>query len=166
MSSPDRLESSEPTPTEAASEEVSESARRLALQAIRTEVFTGPLPHPDDLLRYKEVFPECPERIVQMAEAQAAHRHDLEKNRLRSGVLTERLGMILAFVLAMTAVVGGLYLVAHDKELTGFATFFSSIVILAGLFVRESRKKEKRRERRVRELLPETQSDSKELGSD
>lgn len=138
-------------------EEVAESATRRVLQAIRAEIFEGPLPHPETLLRYKEVFSECPERIVQMAELQAAHRRDLEKRRQKSGIFTERLGMVLAFVLALTAVAGGLYLVAHDKELTGFATFFSSIVILAGLFVRESRKKDKLRGDRRRELLGQDQ---------
>lgn len=140
-----------PTSREAAPGELSASAR-LVLQAARTEFFAGPLPHPDDLLRYKEVFPECPERIVQLAEAQAAHRRDIEKKKLRSGIFTERLAMILAFCLAAAAVLGGIFLVANDKQLTGFATFFSSIVVLAGLFLRESRRGEKRREDRSRKL--------------
>lgn len=74
--------------------------------------------------------------------------------------------MILAFILALAAVLGGIFLVANDKQLTGFATFFSSIVILAGLFLRESRKKEKRKDERSRRLQPSTAAPSEETPED
>lgn len=43
--------------------------------------FTGPLPHPDILLKYKQIIPDAPERILKMAEKSNDHliRVDIEK---------------------------------------------------------------------------------------
>jgi uncharacterized membrane protein len=46
------------------------------------EQHTGPLPHPDTLRQYDELKPGLAERIVVMAESQAAHRQDMEKRLL------------------------------------------------------------------------------------
>jgi uncharacterized membrane protein len=49
--------------------------------------FTGPLPHPASLKEYDNVLPGLAERIVTMAEAEARHRHDMDKETARQNEL-------------------------------------------------------------------------------
>jgi uncharacterized membrane protein len=49
------------------------------LQAfIQAQTFSGPLPPPEILTKYNEAIPNGAERIMAMAERQAAHRQNIE----------------------------------------------------------------------------------------
>ena len=93
--------------------------------AVRTsfEYFQGPIPPPQVLRDQEEALPGAAERIFAMAERQAAHRQHFEL-----------CGQVLAFSLAMTAVGGGLLLLAFDKPLAGAAGAIAAVSGLAGLF--------------------------------
>ena len=110
----------------------------------KQELYAGPLPHPDHLGQYKEVHPELPERIIRMAEDQAEHRRKLESAALKSNLRLEARGQIFGFVIAMTALLGGIYLIANDKPIWGAAIAISAVAGLTGLFiwVRRERKQE------------------------
>ena len=56
------------------------------------------------LERYNQILPGAAERIIAMAESQHAHRQGLEKHVIESNVSAQRLGTILGFVVAMTAI--------------------------------------------------------------
>ena len=66
--------------------------------------YSGPLPPPEALERYNQILPGAAERIIAMAESQHAHRQGLEKHVIESNVSAQRLGTILGFVVAMTAI--------------------------------------------------------------
>lgn len=66
--------------------------------------YRGPLPPPAVLVKYNQAFPDCAERIVAMAERQAAHRQALESNALAGKLTAERRGQALGFALALTAI--------------------------------------------------------------
>jgi len=78
--------------------------------------FSGPLPPPDALERYNEVLPGAAERIIAMAESQHAHRQSLEKHVIHSNISAQKLGTVLGFIVAMTVVVGGMFLVHEGKS--------------------------------------------------
>lgn len=52
--------------------------RKVVIQAIRQESFSGPIPHPELLQKYDEVKPGFAERIISMAERQLDHRINCE----------------------------------------------------------------------------------------
>ncbi len=52
----------------------------------RAEFHSGPLPLPSTFAKYDEILPGAAERILALAEAQAAHRRDMEMQRLQSRV--------------------------------------------------------------------------------
>lgn len=54
-----------------------EQENYLLAQSIRSK-FSGPLPHPDILAKYEEVYPGAASKIFQMAEEQAEHRRKME----------------------------------------------------------------------------------------
>lgn len=56
-----------------------------SVSAVKTESFSGPIPPQEVLARYEEKFPGFGERILAMAEREAAHRHELDKRNADVG---------------------------------------------------------------------------------
>lgn len=61
------------------------------------------------LAGYKSAFPECPERIVAMAERQSQHRQDMERTDLNGAIALRKRGQIIGALLATIALLGGIY---------------------------------------------------------
>ena len=101
------------------------------------------------LERYNQVFPGCAERIVAMAESQSSHRQHLESTHSQGTQKTERRGQVFGFLLGMTAIVGGIGLIAFDKDAAGLASIIAALVSLAGVFIygRWSQKQERQQKR-------------------
>ena len=60
--------------------ETEEGVVKRFLQVARA--FVGPVPPPDLLRQYEEISPGFADRLIQMAEAQQNHRHQLEQQHL------------------------------------------------------------------------------------
>ena len=97
--------------------------------------FSGPLPPPEVLTGYNDAFPGAAERIVAMAESQSQHRQTIEKRVVDSNCRNELAGLIVGSILSAIAIVGGIYLAAHDKPLSGFGVILTDVVALAGIFI-------------------------------
>lgn len=95
-------------------------AEAIFQAAVEVSRFSGPLPHPEDLAKYEQVLPGAADRIIRMAEQQAAHRQSLEKAAILSSVTMQKWGLGSAFVLAMTAIGGGicLSLIGYERSRT------------------------------------------------
>jgi uncharacterized membrane protein len=87
------------------------------------------------LTQYNEAFPGCAERIVAMAERQAAHRQEIEKTAIRSNARRELTGQVFGLVIALTAILCGAYLALHDKPVAGLGTIIGTVASLVGVFV-------------------------------
>ena len=121
-----------------------DKAVRLQVQemlAVRSELFSGPLPHPDHLESYERIMPGAAERIFQAFGEEAGHRHAMESKVVDSSMRSESRGQIFGFVIGMTALIGGIGLMAFDKSITGVATSLSALVTLVGVFVWSKRQK-------------------------
>lgn len=124
----------------------------VLLQAFGATFFSGPLPHPKILSQYKDVFPECPQRIVELAEVQAEHRRYIERKDLEAGIFTERLGLILAFLVVSIGLVGSILLLYNDKPVTGLVALLSSLAAPAGLFVYSKHRQSRERDTQLEAL--------------
>ena len=62
-----------------------------------------------------------------MAETQHEHRLAIEKNSINSNIAAQKLGTILGFVIAMTAILGGIFLVYVGKETSGLASIITAL---------------------------------------
>jgi uncharacterized membrane protein len=87
------------------------------------------------LAKYDEVLPGLADRIVRMAEKQGDHRISLESKVISGNVRAQTLGQIFGFVLGMSVVWTGFWLVSHDKTSAGLWTVFGGVVTLAGTFL-------------------------------
>jgi uncharacterized membrane protein len=105
--------------------------------------FSGPLPPPEVLERYNQILPGAAERIITMAESQHQHRQGLEDHVVHSNVDAQKLGTILGFIVAMTVVLGGMYLVHEGKSVAGLAAIVTALGSLVGVFLYSKREQQK-----------------------
>jgi uncharacterized membrane protein len=116
----------------------------LAQFAITAHHFSGPLPPPEILRKYDELLPGSADRIIAMVERQGIHRQGLESEVVKSNCRNERLGMILGFLICVTAIAAGIYAVKMGKEGYGIAAIISALAAPMAVFIygKSSQKKD------------------------
>lgn len=145
------------TQPESSPSEASGQPSALLLQAS----WDGPLPPPSALQQYDAVVPGLADRIMVMAENWQRHQEQYEKTEQEHegfALATTRmvvmgnskrsyLGVLCAFIIAMTGLVGGIILSAIGNWTPGLTISLSSLAVLTGVFVygTQSRNAERRR---------------------
>ena len=109
--------------------------QQTAIVAHSVATYSGPLPTPDMLAQYNTTFPECAERIVTMAESQALHRQEIEKIFIHAAIKSESRGQIYGFIVALSAIIGGVIIVSNGKDVIGLTAIISALVALVGVFI-------------------------------
>ncbi|MDA1317085.1 MAG: DUF2335 domain-containing protein [bacterium] len=102
--------------------------KEMSLIAMR-EMYSGPLPHPEMLAKYEKIHKGISNRIVRMAEKQSEHRQKIEIKVIDSNILNEKLGMVLAFIISISVIVGGIFLISVGKNIQGLVTLGSIIAL-------------------------------------
>ena len=106
-----------------------------AIMTPTVEAYSGPLPSPDMLTQYNAAFGECAERIVAMAEKQAAHRQEIEKIFITAAVKHETRAQIIGCIIALSAIIGGTIVISMDKDAVGLTAIISALAALVGVFI-------------------------------
>ena len=107
----------------------------MMAKVARAYSFSGPLPPPEVLEKYNQVVPGLAERIITMAEKQSTHRQELERTVVASNAFVQKVGPFLGFIVAMTAVVGGIQLILRGRDGYGLAAIIAALASLAGVFI-------------------------------
>lgn len=93
--------------------------------------FMGPIPPPGILAGYNNVIPNGADRVIKMAEKEQAHRHNIETTIVGKESFEKRVGLIFAFILALSVLgVSGYLLIFTEKSGYGLTVF---IIELGGL---------------------------------
>lgn len=124
-----------------------------SLEVSSASFFVGPLPAPEDLIRYNDAFPDCAERIVASAERQAEHRQSLESKHLDRSQKTEARGQWFAFLLFLAIISGGIFLLWSGKDVAGYVSLVTGIVSPIALFVASKRHTEANLMRKWQQLM-------------
>jgi uncharacterized membrane protein len=98
------------------------------------EIHTGPIPAPGEIGEYERILPGSADRIIKMAEKEQDHRHQLQLRGQRHRVGITFVGQLFAFLIGISGIAGGVYLVKADKPITGFGVFFASLAAIMGVF--------------------------------
>ena len=62
------------------------AAQKASASVVVSRAHLGPLPDPAVLQRYEEILPGAAERILAMAEANAAHRREAQKQEMEATI--------------------------------------------------------------------------------
>ena len=107
----------------------------ISIMMTMEEYHSGPLPHPRILNGYEEIIPGAAERILQMAENQASHRQKIENKVIDSNIKNSQSGIILAFILGMTGIIGGIISVILGFNTAGVLITGGSLAAIVGTFI-------------------------------
>lgn len=108
--------------------------------------YSGPIPPPAFLREYDEIVPGSAERLLAMAEHQTNHRIRLESKAMNNGITRSWGGLIAGFVIAMTALGGGIFLAHEGHDWAGATIGTVGLASLVGVFVIGSRSVSRERE--------------------
>lgn len=113
--------------------------------------FSGPLPHPEILQKYDEVYPGAAKIIIEMAKSQSEHRQDLERRVIGSDIRNSKMGLIFGFIVGFTGIVAGVYIISIGQVIAGSVLSGFTLVSLVGTFVYGSQGRKKEREEKRQE---------------
>ena len=80
----------------------------VGMTAEFTEHFSGPLPHPSIMEHYERIVPGSANRIIVKFESQTEHRQKMESRFISAEVFRSVGGLVGGFIIAMTAMIGGI----------------------------------------------------------
>jgi len=119
---------------------------QVGVQRTIAHFSSGPLPPPDDLQRYNAILPGAAERILAMAEKQLEARLLIETEESASlrkmnehdtieanNQITH--GQWFAFLICITIIGGGIWLISLDKSVWGAGTILTAVTLLAATFI-------------------------------
>ena len=100
---------------------------------MKSESFSGPIPHPEHFARYEQVMPGAAERIMVMAENHQEHRIKTERRVIGANILYRNMGLILGAVLFLVLIGCALYTAIHTSSAVIPMVFLSTGVIGGGI---------------------------------
>jgi uncharacterized membrane protein len=95
----------------------------------------GPYPDPEDLAKYEAILPGFTDRILTLTERETDHRIASERRRDDATISLASRGQVLAFIVVMTLVGGGIASILTGHSLVGFAGLIVAAATLAGAFI-------------------------------
>jgi len=113
--------------------------------------YSGPLPHPDMLIKYEDALPGSADRIIKMAELQSLHRQSVEKSESEAKIHLEKqyqksefiitvFGQIFAFAICVLALSLGVYCILNGILWAGGFLGGFPIVAIIGMFLFKRKK--------------------------
>jgi uncharacterized membrane protein len=111
-----------------------------ALEITRATTFVGPIPPPAQLAEYEQTLSGLADRLVAIAERESEHRRAVQLRAIR---LSE-MGLATAFVITMTALLSGVYLVHEGRSTEGMGSIILAISSLVLVFLTRGRSQGKK----------------------
>ncbi len=116
---------------------------------VSSSSFQGPLPPAEELSKYQEVSPDFPKRLLEMVEAEACHRRQIEEKVVDAEIASEKenqedrkRGQYLGFLIAIVTIVAGSYLSLNGSQLPGTFIGLSGVTGLTAAFIHGRKRQE------------------------
>ncbi len=100
--------------------------RRAIVGAQITSEFAGPLPPPPLLEHYERICPGTASKMFELARIEGEHRRSMESQSLQASIEAmrrqfseARLGQVFAFIIALTFMIGGAYVIIRGYAWPG-----------------------------------------------
>jgi len=107
---------------------------------ITAQHYSGPVPPPEILRGYDQVIPGAAERILEMAEADQRHTHEMEARAQKRVFAERKRGQIFALVVSLGAFTAAAVMSYFGAEKAAMVLSGSTIVGLVSAFITGRRK--------------------------
>jgi len=87
----------------------------------------GPLPQPEELQKYKSLYPGVTKLLFDNYVAQTSHRMELENTVIHADNKRANTGQTMAFILGLLGIISGSILTYLGKNIGGLSLIFGSI---------------------------------------
>lgn len=119
--------------------------------AVAQVEYQGPIPPAEQLRGYEDVCPGAADRIIRMAEEQAAHRQNIERQIVDGRKRDSFLGIMGAFLISVAVLIGGVFCISRGHDEAGTTMVISVIVGLCTVFIKgTSLKQDENRQKRTK----------------
>jgi uncharacterized membrane protein len=118
------------------------AAKSITLQQ---SSFRGPLPHPEHLREYADIYPDAPRIIFGMAERQSDHRQGLEKYALRHSTIRAYGGLVAGVIVALAGLAAAVVVAIYASAVAGAVIGTFDLASLVGVFVYGTRQVQENR---------------------
>ena len=132
----------------------------VGVSETKTQVFEGPVPHPDILNGFEQVIPGSAREILDMAQAEALHRRTLEVQATQANIEAQRrqldlaayqsravfrsdtVGQVFGLIVSLACVAGAVYLALHGQPwVAGALAGIPTAAVIQAFFARRSAQK-------------------------
>ena len=110
------------------------------LHALEFTSYSGPIPPPDLLQRFDEVYPGAARQILDDFVQESVHRRAMERKVVSAESFKEVFGAIFGGLIGLTGVGGGLWLAHEGRSMGGLSTVFATLASLVGVFWYQTRR--------------------------
>jgi uncharacterized membrane protein len=117
--------------------------------------WTSPYPPPTILEAYEKIVTGSAQKLVDQAESQTKHRIEMEKTVTRGDGQRSWAGLILAFILCVLCIGGGVACILCGHDSAGATVATGAVVSLAGIFIYGTKMRREERAERVKMMLPQ-----------
>jgi len=111
------------------------SAASQSLNVSYSQMFAGPLPHPEILAGYERVAPGTADRLISMAERDQIHRHAMDNQSVTGDYQEAARGQYLAVSIALLVLIAGCYFCWQGHPIEGVTVITADLIALVGLFI-------------------------------
>ena len=118
-----------------------ENAAAIVARTVELKGYAGPLPAPEILEGYEKVMPGAAKIIIDMAVGEQAFRHKTVNRDLILRTFLVAIGQLCAFILGISGIAGAVFLLYHDKSISGLAVFIGSLATLVGVYIANRKSK-------------------------
>lgn len=106
----------------------------------KLEIYKGDLAHPETLKGYNSLYPEAAKKIIDNGIAESEHRRKMENKYIENNSKSYRLGQILGFIIALSIVGCGTFLIFTGNQISGSLMTGATALGVIGLFTGQNKK--------------------------
>ena len=107
--------------------------------------YSAPFPPAAEMEHYESVYPGFAKIVMERYVKQSDHRMELESKVIDSGIKNAARGQIFAFIIAMTTISIGAFLIYLNKDILGIAAILGALATLVGVFIYGNKSKKSER---------------------
>jgi len=120
----------------------SEDQRSARINAVAVTSYSGPLPPPEILARFEELYPGSAKLIIDDFLNESVQRREAERKALPSVLFRQTLGAISASLLGFVGLGGGIWLSHEGRPLGGLSSVLGTLGTLLAIFLYQNKKSE------------------------